>query len=65
MLPISNVIGKVMLSSFISVHGKKVERFSYDLETKTREQNRNKNERKQSDLIVLSNGYKRAWLLVG
>ena len=41
MLPISNVIGKVMLSSFISVHGKKVERFSYDLETKTREQNRN------------------------
>ena len=42
-----------------------IERFSYDLETKTREQNRNKNERKQSDLIVLSNGYKRAWLLVG
>ena len=42
-----------------------IERFSYDLETKTRQQNRNKNERKQSDLTVLSNGYKRAWLLVG
>ena len=31
---------------------------------KTREQNR-KNEPKYSDLIGLSNGYKRAWLLVG
>ena len=46
MLPISKVIGKVMLSSFISVHAKKVERFSYDLETKTLEQNRN-NQRTQ------------------
>ena len=71
--------------------GKEIERFSYDLEMKTREQNRNRwsfftfiynrsskwiilyilhiktettNERKYSDLIGLSNGYKRAWLLV-
>ena len=40
------------------------ERFSYDLEMKTREKTET-NERKQSDLIGLSNGYKRAWLLVG
>ena len=42
-----------------------LERFSFDLEMKTREQIETKNERKWSDLIGLSNGYKRAWLLVG
>ena len=43
-----------------------IERFSFDLEMKTREQNRNnKQQRKKSDLIGLSNGYKREWLLVG
>ena len=41
-----------------------IERFLYDLEMKTREQNRT-NERKKSDLIGFSNGYKRALLLVG
>ena len=40
------------------------QRFSYDLEMKTREQKRN-NKRKYSNLIGLSNGYKRTWLLVG
>ena len=34
-----------------------LERFSYDLEMKTREQNRNKNERKHSDLIGLAKGH--------
>ena len=42
-----------------------LERSSYDLEMKTREQDRTTNERKYSDVIGLSNGYKRAWLLVG
>ena len=40
------------------------QRFSHDLEMKTREQETT-NERKYSDLIGLSNGYKRTWLLVG
>ena len=43
----------------------KLERSSYDLEMKTREQDRTTNERKYSDVIGLSTGYKRAWLLVG
>ena len=38
-----------------------IERFSHDLEMKTREQNRIR----ESDLIGSSNAYKRAWLLVG
>ena len=44
-----------------------VEQFSYDLEMKTREQNRNnkRTEIERFDLIGLSNGYKRARLLVG
>ena len=42
-----------------------IQRFSFDLEMKTREQLETKNERRWSDLIGLSNGYKRAWLLVG
>jgi len=40
-----------------------IERFSYDLEMKTREQNRKNGN--QGDMIGLSNGDKRAWLLVG
>ena len=44
---------------------RKVGRLSYDLEMKTRNQKRNnKRTGKQSDLIGLSNGQKRAWLLV-
>ena len=40
--------------------------FSYDVEMKTREQNRNNKRMEiESDLIGLSTGYKRAWLLVG
>ena len=42
-----------------------IERFSYDLEMKTREQNRSNKRTEMSDLIGLSNGYKRAWLLIG
>ena len=42
-----------------------LERFSYDLEIKTREQNRHNKRTDESDLIGLSNGYKSAWLLVG
>ena len=38
---------------------------SNDLEMKTREQAETTNKRKYSDLIVLSNGYKRAWVLAG
>ena len=39
----------------------KLERFSYDLEMKTREQNK-RTDMEQLDLL---NGYKRAWLLAG
>ena len=49
-----------------SCRHERMEGFSYDLDMKTRKQNRKKtNERKKSDLNGLSNGYKRAWLLVG
>ena len=61
-------VGFIELFCFISLVLKVyllLERFSYDLEMKTREQTETKNEWKQSDLIGLSNGYKRAWLLVG
>ena len=40
-------------------------RFSYDLGMKTREQNRNNKRTEIQHLTGLSNGYKRAWLLVG
>ena len=37
----------------------------YDLEIKTRKQNRNNKLTEKSDLIGLSNGYKRAWFFIG
>ena len=43
----------------------KMVRFSYDLEMKMREQNRNNKQTEIEHVIGLSNGYKRAWLLVG
>ena len=59
--------GEFTVNSHYSGHCKdlELERFSYDLELKTREQDRTTNERRYSDVIGLSNGYKRAWLLVG
>ena len=42
-----------------------LERFSYDLEMKTPEQNRNNKRTEIERFDFLSNGYKRAWLLVG
>ena len=42
-----------------------LERFSYDLEKKTREQNRNNKRTEIERFDSLSNRYKRAWLLVG
>ena len=39
--------------------------FPYDLELKTREQDRNNKRTEIERLDWLSNGYKRAWLLVG
>ena len=41
------------------------QRFSYDLEMKRANKRETTNERKYSNLIGLSNGYKRTWLLVG
>ena len=54
-----------VLSTFEITTTMLVRAISYDLEMKTREQNRNNKQRKYSDLIGLSNGYKRAWVLVG
>ena len=42
-----------------------LERFSYDLEMKTREQSRNNKRMEIERFDWLSNRYKRAWLLVG
>ena len=49
------------------IHGcmRQLERFSCDLEMKTREQNRNNKEKEIEWFDWLSNGYKRAWHLVG
>ena len=53
--------GEFTVNSHYSGHCRdlKLERSSYDLEMKTREQDRTTNERKYSDVIGLSNGYKR------
>ena len=54
----------IILSSAFVLNGVVLlERFSYDPELTTREQNRNNKRTERSDLIGLWNGYKRACLL--